>query len=1180
MGRMLRIFFLFFLLIASSDIFAQSVVVSSYYNAADPRDEWTELLVIDDNTDIRNWTLQDNNSNQNAFQPWINFANIALWNNLRAGTIIMVWHRSIGSTGTSHPIDQDKSDGYLEVSANDPAFFILTNASFGTSPLFAGATLNVAAAGDLLQLLNSSGTFVHALGHIPTIPPPPPPPPGGSWHTLPLPKLNQKSTLTNSEAVFICPGTNINEFGWNAPQDGTTWTSKSSASLSFGLPNQCAASSTANSDYWRSLRQPTWTNPTLSGIANAGNTQVTLDWSLSDDPNPGDGTQGYMLLRNTTNVFGIPNDGHTYMLGENIGGAVVIALIPSSQTHTYIDNITVPCPYGVYYSVYTFRYTTDNIYGNNYNSARGRAYNETSIASCQVNGPMPAPPVSASSDRDNFCADDPGNITLSATGGSGNTLQWFSGVCGGTSIGTGTSITIPSPTITTTYFARWENDCGNSSCVSVNVTVIPNLPASVAISASQNPVCQGIMVIFTAIPVNGGTPTYTWYKNDILVTGEAASSYSYIPANSDRIKCVMNSSLAPCVSGNPATSNEVTMIVNPSLLVSVSISADQNPVCLGDMITFTANPVNGGTPAYVWYKNDIAIPGQTTSTYAYLPADGDRVKCIMTSSLSSCISGNPATSNEITVSVSSALPASVGISADQNPVCQGELITFTAVPVNGGTPVYAWFKGNILISGQTGSTYSYIPTDGDKIKCIMTSSLTNCITENPATSNEITVSVSTGLPASVSVSADPNPVCQGELITFSAVPVNGGVPVYAWYMDNVLIPGQTGSNYSYIPTDGDKIKCIMTSSLTSCVTGNPATSNEVTVSVVTILPASVSITADQNPVCQGMQVAFTAMPVNGGTPAYSWYKNNLIIPGESGSAYLYIPIDGDMIKCIMTSSLGSCVTGNPAQSNTIAIIVTNALQAGIGITADPETICPGQEIIFTAQAVNPGNNPDFEWFIDGISVQQGDPAVYSTITYKPGQSVICRMTSSLSCVAENPVSSLPVSVVVVPAPVVKLTNEPYLCAGVETRLDAGSGFSSYLWQDGSTEQYYLAKDEGAYFVMVTDSLSCTGSDTVLFRKCSQNLYVPTAFSPNGDNLNDQFILLGNIDEMSSFSMRVFNRWGELIFESNDIQKGWDGFQNGKSCPQDTYTWIVNYQVSSSSPDAKPVTLKGTVTLIR
>ena len=365
MGRILRLFLIFFLLLSSGGVWAQekeekkplvnpSLVISSYLNVADFRDEWTELLVTLDNLDIRTWKLQDNNQNQTAFQTPVTFLNIPLWNNLRNGTVIMIWHRLLGSSGNQHIPEVDKSDGYIEVSANDPIYF-------SGGDFTGNTTLNISGTGDLLQLLNSSGTFIHALGHRATT--------GSSWAPLPLPKLNQKSSLLDGEAVFVCPGSSIDEYGNLAPQDGTTWTSKNGTNTTFGLPNQCAASATANSDYWRSLRQPSWSNPVLTGTANAGNTQVTLDWNVADDANPPDGTQGYMIARNTTNSFGSPLDGHSYLVGETIGGAVVIALISSSQTHIYLDNITVPCPYGVFYSVYAFKYATDNTHGNDYNSA-------------------------------------------------------------------------------------------------------------------------------------------------------------------------------------------------------------------------------------------------------------------------------------------------------------------------------------------------------------------------------------------------------------------------------------------------------------------------------------------------------------------------------------------------------------------------------------------------------------------------------------------------------------------------------------------------------------------------------------------------------------------------------------------------------------------------------------------
>lgn len=94
--------------------------------------------------------------------------------------------------------------------------------------------------------------------------------------------------------------------------------------------------------------------------------------------------------------------------------------------------------------------------------------------------------------------------------------------------------------------------------------------------------------------------------------------------------------------------------------VSVSITASSNPVCFGNSVTFTASPTNGGTPTYQWYLNGSAV-GSNSSTYSNGSlANGDQVYVVMTSSLS-CVSGNPATSNTVTMTIS--LPSTTGLGA-------------------------------------------------------------------------------------------------------------------------------------------------------------------------------------------------------------------------------------------------------------------------------------------------------------------------------------------------------------------------------------------------------------------------------------------------------------------------------------------------------------------------------------
>jgi hypothetical protein len=465
--------------------------------------------------------------------------------------------------------------------------------------------------------------------------------------------------------------------------------------------------------------------------------------------------------------------------------------------------------------------------------------------------------------------------------------------------------------------------------------------------------CQGTSVTFTALPENGGaTPSYQWKVNG-QNAGSNNSTFTYSPLDGDQVQVVMTSSMT-CVTGNPASSNIIAMTVSNSLLVGVSISATQNSICQGTSVTFNALPENGGaTPSYQWKVND-QNAGSNNSTFTYSPLDGDQVQVVMTSSLT-CVTGNPASSNVISMAVNPNLPAAVSITATQNNVCQGTSVTFTTFPENGGaTPSYQW-KVNGQNAGSNNSTFTYSPLDGDQVQVVMTSSLT-CVTGNPASSNVISMTVNPNLPAAVSITATQNNVCQGTSVTFTTFPENGGAtPSYQWKV-NGQNAGSNNSTFTYSPLDGDQVQVVMTSSLT-CVTGNPASSNVISMAVNPNLPAAVSITATQNNVCQGTSVTFTIFPENGGaTPSYQW-KVNGQNAGSNNSTFTYSPLDGDQVQVVMTSSL-TCVTGNPASSNVIAMtvnpaelsLISNPIQGGTVSYIGAPII--GQSVVLAAVPTN------------------------------------------------------------------------------------------------------------------------------------------------------------------------------------------------------------------------------------
>ena len=208
------------------------------------------------------------------------------------------------------------------------------------------------------------------------------------------------------------------------------------------------------------------------------------------------------------------------------------------------------------------------------------------------------------------------------------------------------------------------------------MAITPVQPASVSIVPSENPVCSGTSVTFTANAASGGT--YAWVINgNPVTTALKTNTYAYASVNNgDEINCSFVSS-ATCATGNPASSNTITMIIDSGATVSVSIQANKNTVCSGDSVTFSANPYNEGT--YQWFLNGYSI-GTDISTYEYLPGNGDKIYCKLTSDLK-CLKHNlPAISDTITMTVNSSLVESITIDASKTSICSGDTITFTASP--------------------------------------------------------------------------------------------------------------------------------------------------------------------------------------------------------------------------------------------------------------------------------------------------------------------------------------------------------------------------------------------------------------------------------------------------------------------------------------------------------------------
>ncbi len=383
-----------------------------------------------------------------------------------------------------------------------------------------------------------------------------------------------------------------------------------------------------------------------------------------------------------------------------------------------------------------------------------------------------------------------------------------------------------------------------------------------AILGNTSPCENTTSETYSISPVSGATG-YSWTvpSGATIVSGQGTTSIVVNFGTTSGFICV--AAYGECVKGNMFC---IPVNLVQTAPVSVTISASANQVCVGTQVIFTATPVNGGiVPVYQWKVNGVNA-GVNNPSFSYAPLNNDVVTCQVTSN-AICTTGNPATSNAITMVVNPNLPVSLSIAASANPVCVGTSVTYTATPTNGGSaPLFQW-KVNGVNAGVNNPSFSYVPLNNDVVTCQVTSNAI-CTTGNPATSNAITMVVNPNLPVSLSIAASANPVCVGTSVTYTATPTNGGsAPLFQWKVNGVNV-GTNSPSFSNIPLNNDVVTCVMTSNA-SCIIGNPATSNAITITVVA-LP---SVPTAGTHVAGLTQIVWNWNTVQGAT-GYKWNTTN------------------------------------------------------------------------------------------------------------------------------------------------------------------------------------------------------------------------------------------------------------------------------------------------------------------
>ncbi len=160
--------------------------------------------------------------------------------------------------------------------------------------------------------------------------------------------------------------------------------------------------------------------------------------------------------------------------------------------------------------------------------------------------------------------------------------------------------------------------------------------------------------------------------------------------------------------------------------------------------------------------------------------------------------------------------------------------------------------------------------------------------------------------------------------------------------------------------------------------------------------------------------------------------------------------------------------------------------------------------------------------------------------------------------ANNCTSSDSIKVSMIPR--IDLGNDGSLCDKSEIFLKSNIPASTYLWSTGQTTPEIKVQEPGIYW-LTADYQNCKSTDSIEVIGSYSTLYVPNAFTPNKDGLNDEFKPIS--EGIVKYHMMIFNRWGEMVFETADLTTGWDGIYKGKLVDNGTFAWVIIYRTICS-----------------
>jgi gliding motility-associated-like protein len=717
--------------------------------------------------------------------------------------------------------------------------------------------------------------------------------------------------------------------------------------------------------------------------------------------------------------------------------------------------------------------------------------------------------------------------------------------------------------------------------------------ATVLAGPENSSVCENSKVSFGIRAAN--TTNFQWMINTGSGWKNVEDNETYSGANTDTLQISkatmpMDNYQYLCLVSNscgPVYSLTATLSVKPATLPALTITASDTSICKGTQVTFSAAPLDAEANAvYQWKKNGVNVGAGTISYSDTSLKDGDIISCTLTSA-NSCLSTNVVLSNSIVINVDTVLIPFITITASSDTICYGMTVAFLASTVNAGNqPVFQWKKNGSNVGTNNLSFTSDQLTQGDVVTCTLMNN-DACASTPQVTSNPVTIAYKNDNPE-VTIIASSDTICAGTGITFTATNKSKSrSPSYQWLVDGKMV-GSDSTVFATNTLSGNPVvECIMR--VPQCAGTSKDYSNPIPVKVYAPLNPSVNITSSPqgNFFCKGTGVTFVATAEQAGSnPFYQWQINGQNVGTDSSHFTTSSLNDGDIITCVLhADSYAKCLQYPSITSNAITVNIQTPAHTPVNIFASANNFCGSKPVTFTTSEQSGGKALSCLWLLNGNKAGT-DSVAYTNMAPGNNDHVKLVVTTVIpGCSPAISDTSNTIAVSIKPIPGILLSpSDTTVMAGTQVQLNTlvTGDIASYSWtpKNGlissqtfspltipvtSTTKYKLT------VVAANGCINTTGSTI----KVTVKLYMPAAFTPNGDGKNDVFrIPPGTSINLTELS--VYNRWGTKIFSTSDINKGWEG--NYKGAPAEVGVYI--YTIKATDYQDKDIHLKGTVLLMR